>query len=168
MNMKSLGLLWSMIGVLGVTGVAAANTPQKPAATVSSGTAAKPKIDAGKRADILKMMQMTGAGNLGVQVMDQMFAAMSGNMTPEQKKTLEEIRKEVNPNELVELVLPVYDKYFTQDEIREIIKFYESPVGKKTIQNMPSLMREAMEVGQRWGMSLAERVQKRMDAKKKK
>lgn len=48
-------------------------------------------------------------------------------------------------NELVkELYCPLYDKYFTTEELRDIVAFYKTPTGKKTILVMPQLFRESM------------------------
>jgi hypothetical protein len=39
--------------------------------------------------------------------------------------------------------LPLYDKYFSEEELRQMVAFYRTPVGRKTIAVMPSLMQEA-------------------------
>jgi ribosomal protein L16 Arg81 hydroxylase len=38
---------------------------------------------------------------------------------------------------------PLYDKYFTADELKEIVVFYRTPVGRKLMESMPALMQEA-------------------------
>ena len=38
---------------------------------------------------------------------------------------------------------PLYDKYFTADELKEMVVFYRTPVGRKLMESMPSLMQEA-------------------------
>jgi len=43
-----------------------------------------------------------------------------------------------------EISVPIYDKHFTDSEIRELITFYRSPVGQKVITAMPELMMEMM------------------------
>ncbi|MBI3233981.1 MAG: DUF2059 domain-containing protein [Bacteroidetes bacterium] len=40
----------------------------------------------------------------------------------------------------------LYDKYFTQAEIEDYIKFYQSPSGKKFTQLMPEMQKEIMEI----------------------
>lgn len=53
-------------------------------------------------------------------------------------------KKEVNFNDLVTNVyLPTYSKYFSEAEMTEIIKFYNSPVGKKVSELSPTLMQES-------------------------
>lgn len=37
-------------------------------------------------------------------------------------------------------------RHFTEEEIGEILAFYETPVGRKTIETMPALMADTMEI----------------------
>lgn len=39
----------------------------------------------------------------------------------------------------------LYNKYFTEDELRDLIIFYKSATGKKSINIMPQLMQESMQ-----------------------
>ena len=55
-------------------------------------------------------------------------------------------------------MVPIYDKYYTEEEINQIIAFYNSPVGKKMISTMPLVMQESMAAGQAWGKQLAAKV----------
>ena len=52
----------------------------------------------------------------------------------------------------VDLFLETY----TDLEFREIIKFYRSPIGRKTIQSMPEISRKGLERGAAIGKSLTE------------
>lgn len=47
-------------------------------------------------------------------------------------------------SQIIETVYPpLYDKYFSEEELREMLAFYRTPVGRKSIEVMPSLMQEA-------------------------
>jgi uncharacterized protein len=54
--------------------------------------------------------------------------------------------------------VPIYQKHFSEEEIRETIRFYRSPTGRKVIQTLPMVMQESMAAGQQWGQELARRV----------
>jgi hypothetical protein len=45
-----------------------------------------------------------------------------------------------------EVALVVYDKNFTESEMQDIITFYKTPTGKKTLQALPAVMSESMEM----------------------
>lgn len=50
-------------------------------------------------------------------------------------------------------VAAIYRKHFTEAELKALIAFYQSPVGKKSLDTMPAIFQESSLVGQ----SLAER-----------
>ena len=50
----------------------------------------------------------------------------------------------LNFSEIIETVyLPIYNKYFSEEELREMLAFYRKPVGRRSIEVMPSLLEEA-------------------------
>lgn len=50
----------------------------------------------------------------------------------------------INP-EVKSLKYEVYKKYFTKDEIKELISFYGTPLGRKLIESTPLLLQELQE-----------------------
>ena len=56
--------------------------------------------------------------------------------------------------EFEDLVVPVYDRHFSSDELRQLIAFYQSPIGQKMITEQPAVLRESMEAGRQWGMKV--------------
>jgi hypothetical protein len=55
---------------------------------------------------------------------------------------------------MLDLPIPVYDKYLSDAEIKGLTEFYSSPVGQKMVQVLPKLMSECMENGQKWGQEI--------------
>lgn len=129
---------------------------------VTAGEKTKDSAKAAKRADIKKMMEVTGSGKLGVQVMNQMIGAFKQGQMDVPDKFWKDFMTEVNPNELVEMCIPSYEKHFTHDEIKQLLAFYETPLGKKMIKTQPAIMQECMIVGQEWGRKLGEKVAKKL------
>ena len=62
-------------------------------------------------------------------------------------------KNEIQFKDLVETVyLPIYRKHFTEQEIIELIQFYNSPVGKKLSALSPAIMQEsALSFNQSYG-----------------
>jgi uncharacterized protein len=73
--------------------------------------------------------------------------------------------KEVRSDELIDLVVPIYDRYYTLEEIGDLTRFYQSPVGQKTIKVLPKLSAEAIEAGQEWGRIVADRAMRKLKDK---
>ena len=136
------------IGVLCVLGGAAgaeASPPQKPGETQ-------------KQKDIRKLLDITGSGKLGTQVMTQMIGNMKKAMPQVPETFWANFMKEVHTDELIDLIVPVYDRNLTQSDVTELIRFYESPTGKKFVSVLPKITQESMGVGEQWGRELAMRV----------
>jgi uncharacterized protein len=61
-------------------------------------------------------------------------------------KFIQEVQQSVSFKELVEQVYyPMYDRHFSEGELKDILAFYESPTGKRTIAVMPQLVQESMQ-----------------------
>ena len=43
-----------------------------------------------------------------------------------------------------ELIYPIVDKYYTEDDLKNMIVFYKSPTGRKVLEVMPQMMTEMM------------------------
>ena len=49
-------------------------------------------------------------------------------------------------DEIIERILPVYDNNFSEQELSQLITFYQSPIGQKALAVSPKIMSEALEV----------------------
>jgi hypothetical protein len=38
---------------------------------------------------------------------------------------------------------PIYDKYFSSDDLKELVAFYKSPIGEKFVKLMPQIYQES-------------------------
>jgi hypothetical protein len=131
-----------------------------------------------KRADIERLLEMTGALAIGQQmssaVVEQMIGFLRKARPDIPERVLEVLPAEVdaviseNVGAIKDLTIPLYHKYFTGEEIKGMIQFYSTPLGRKTVQTMPQLMNESFEVGQQWGKSLGPAIQARVQARLKK
>lgn len=136
------------------------------------------ELSPGKRADIERLLEMTGALSLG----KQMAAMTAGQMAQLIKKARPDIPPKVldvlpeeigavfdaNIGSFKEAMIPLYHKYFTGDEIKEMIRFYSTDLGQKTVKVLPALMNESMSVGRKWGESLGPAIGERIKARMKK
>ena len=54
----------------------------------------------------------------------------------------------------------LYDRHFTEQEIVDLLKFYNTSTGKKMIEKTPTILEESMEIGRKWGIELAQKIEK--------
>jgi uncharacterized protein len=86
-------------------------------------------------------------------------------LTPEQRqKTIaqlngmaDEVFRQMPYDEMLDATAQIYQKHFTSSDVKGLIAFYQSEVGKKFLAEMPSLMQESMRAG-------GDIMQKRMPA----
>lgn len=121
-----------------------------------------PTKDTPKMTDVKRLLQLTGAAQLGQQVMQQLIPSFKQQMPAVPDRFWQDFIKEANPNELVDQVAVIYDKYLSHDEVKAIIKFYETPAGKKLVSVLPQVTQESMVVGQQWGRQLGERIARKL------
>lgn len=117
-----------------------------------------------KQKDIRKLLKMTGSGELGTQVMTQMIGSMKKMMPNVPEKFWTDFMKEVHTDELVDLIVPIYDRNLTHEDVKELIKFYDSPTGKKFVAVLPKITQESMVVGEKWGRELAQRMLQKLQS----
>jgi len=126
-------------------------------------TAATPESQ--KIKNIRKIMALTGSGKLGVQVVQNMVSSFKTTYPNVDPSFWNDFLKEVTPDELVNLVVPVYDRNFTDEEIEGMLAFYSSPVGQKVLAKLPVVLQESMQVGQSWGQELSKKIMLRLEQK---
>jgi len=60
-------------------------------------------------------------------------------------KMLDESMKAFPWDEVLEAMVPVYQKHLTKGDINSIVAFYSAPTGQKLLKEMPAMMGEAMQ-----------------------
>ena len=89
---------------------------------------------------------------------DQMASMMALTLDDSEKELLS---KEVMGS-LVDLLVPIYKNHFTEQDLKEAIELYKTPIGKKISEKTPIIAQETMQASMKWGMELAEKMQKYM------
>lgn len=145
-----------------VPGVAQSSAPAK---TQEEGAKPAAKVATEKEAAIRKLFEIQGTR----QSMGQVLAGMNTNMKPMLSKMLppgdyqdkliplffEKFQSKMKADDLIEMLIPVYDKYLSKEDIDGLAQFYQTPVGKKMVSVLPQLAVEtqaaAMNMGQELG-----------------
>ncbi|AEV31221.1 hypothetical protein (DUF2059) [Owenweeksia hongkongensis DSM 17368] len=118
-----------------------------------------------KEKDIRTLLELTGSAKLGIQALDKMLVSFRDIYPNVPTEFWEEVRQEVNPNDLVDMIVPIYDDYYTLEDILALIEFYKSDIGQKMTQVQSGILEDSMNVGRKWGEDLAKKVVKRMERK---
>ncbi len=60
-------------------------------------------------------------------------------------KMMDDSMKSFPWDEMMQAMVPVYQKHFTKGDIDAIVAFYSAPTGQKMLKEMPAMMSEAMQ-----------------------
>lgn len=132
--------------------------------TLRAQESAPAKASPEQEKEIRRMMEITGMTKLMNQVVGQMIASFQANWPNVPAETWNELQKELRAEDVIELLVPLYAKYYTAEDLRAINDFYATPAGKRLLEKMPQLTQESMAIGNRWGQEAAARVTKRLES----
>lgn len=127
--------------------------------------------DARFRADVEKLLEVTGAAALGTQlatlVSNQVLDSMKQQQPDIPERAIALIKEVLNaefskafegPGGMRAQIVDIYRKHFTHDEVIKILDFYNTDVGRKTASLLPKLAQEGAAVGQQWGAANMGRI----------
>ena len=124
--------------------VPAQNSPASPQSNSS--------IDPAKEADIRSLMELVGARDLVQdgsntaieQSREKLLATVPNNDKGQAfvNAFVASYQKKFDANQVTDQLLAIYDKHFTDDEIKGLLQFYGSPLGQKVAAETPKIGRE--------------------------
>src|SRR5208283_4322297 len=59
-------------------------------------------------------------------------------------KQMDDLIKNMPMDEMVQSMIPAYQKHFTKGDINALLAFYSSPTGQKMLRDMPAITAESM------------------------
>jgi len=111
-----------------------------------------------KRKEIDRMLQLTGMEKLMEQMKTQMISAFKTQMTEVPESFWTKFQEKMDVHELLEKIVPLYDKYYTLEDLKAVNAFYESPAGRKVLSTLPQITQESMKIGQEWGEKMGKQA----------
>lgn len=111
-----------------------------------------------KREQIEKMLRLTGMEKLMAQMKTQMIDNFRQKITDVPQDFWTKLEQRMDPKELLEKIIPIYDKYYTVEDLKAVNAFYESPAGQKVLSTLPQVMQESMKAGQEWGEKIGKQI----------
>ena len=122
------------------------NPPGKP---VSGDSAGSPTVDPAFAADIRRLLDDAGVAELMRQqinlAMQPTIALMkqNPNFSPQfVDETMQRAKEKLLGPEIEEMAIGAYAKFFTRDDIQQMIAYQESPIGRKIKQVNPQMLAE--------------------------
>lgn len=125
------------------------------------------QTDAEYKKTLKRMFEVSGSEAAYKAAITQMLGMFkqSQHVPPNVMAELEQEFLRTSLDELVDMLIPVYQKHMTRADLLQLIQFYETPVGVKFAQKTPLIMQESMQIGQTWGMKIGQEFEKRLKDK---
>lgn len=115
--------------------------------------------------DVRTLLKLTEVDQSAMAMVQQMGMLMKmGNQQIPDADIIAEMKK-VSTAGFTNAVIPIYKKYFTPAEVKEMIRFYSSPVGQKMAQKLPSITQDAMRGTQGWAEGEAKKMKAALEKK---
>jgi hypothetical protein len=133
----------------------AQTTPAAPATATPSAMHAKVK----------RLLELTGASNLGMQMIDGLIHNFKEGLPGVPDDFWTAFRAKIKADDMVEMIIPVYEKHLTEEDVDALIAFYSSPLGRRFVEKQPLILADTMKLGEAWGAKLADQVISDLHAK---
>jgi hypothetical protein len=120
-----------------------------------------------KEADARHLLELILPRDRVNQMLNDVIGAMKAAMPQVPEKAWQEVVGELHldADSVSRLYLPIYDSYYADDEIKQLITFYESPLGRKTLRDAPLIEAEAAHQGEAIGRELIKRITEKLRVK---
>ena len=76
-----------------------------------------------------------------------------------------EFANEMKPELLMQRIIPIYDRHFTEKEIDGLIAFYNTELGTKLISKQPVILSESNQIGLAWSQEILATIIKKLEEK---
>ena len=123
-------------------------------------------VDGAFRSDIEQLLEVTGSAQIGAQFANMMTAQMLEGLKQSQPSVPDvwfEVARQVLDEEftkafasggLTSRLVSIYAKHLTPNDVKGLLTFYRSDLGRKVIGVMPTVMQESSLAGQEWGREM--------------
>ena len=93
-----------------------------------------------------------------------LFLQQDPSLAKDLNEITAQMRTDLAPrfSQLTDEVAKLYATSFTEDELKAILTFYQSPVGKKLLERQPRIVDGSMQFAQDWANKLSDEVTAKM------
>lgn len=140
--------------------------PAEPARTqmAQDSSSDDANISTSKRKKALTLIEYAGTKAQAEAMIDQVFKVFlprikknNPDLNQDDIGRLKDVVRSVfleNIDGLRRKMVPVYAQNFTDSEIERLIDFFETPVGQKYAERLPTMMRQIGQIGRAWAKEL--------------
>ncbi len=118
----------------------------------------KSKETSSMKEDVIRLLEVTESIALSKQMLLPMLDTLSQTNPEIPQEIWKRLYDSFDADLIISEIVPLYLKYFTHEDIKNMLDFYTSPTGEKTIEIMPALIQESMVIGQALGRRVMQEI----------
>ncbi len=118
----------------------------------------KAAADAAFREDILKLIDTTGEARTAVKQMNDAIPMLRMQQTDLPPQYWDKFQEKFTVDRYAGMLAPVYQKHYTHDDIKGLLAFYETDLGRKVSETQPKVMQEVAQASMQLGMQISVEV----------
>jgi hypothetical protein len=117
-------------------------------------------------ADVRVLLHANGVENIAgtiaplvAQQLTLMFHQQNPNLSQRadeiiEKATISYMNNQSARDHLIDQLVPIYSKYLSKDDVRQLTNFYQSSIGRKLASVMPVIDLESANIGRAWAQGM--------------
>ena len=117
--------------------------------------------------EMLQKMADTMANQMH-QMLHEQFLKDKDRLPPDFEERMDKLMgdmfRDMPWDEMMQAMIPAYQKHLTRGDVNHMIAFYSTPTGQKLMREMPSLMADSMQLMMPIMQKYTEKVQQRVEA----
>ena len=110
------------------------------------------------KASVRKLMAVSGSDATLKMIPEQILEQQAPALPESVKAEIQAMFSEEALLSLMDRMVPIYAKYYTQQDMDDLIAFYDTPLGKKLSTVQPQITLESMSVAQQWAAEIGQKV----------
>jgi uncharacterized protein len=122
--------------------------------------------ESSKERDVRRLLQLNGTLGLAEQVRTQFVHDARQIYATVPQTAIMDFGNRIKADDFYALMVPIYARHFSHEEINQLIAFYESPVGRKLIASLPAMNVEAQDATAQWTRELTQQLVQELRAKR--
>jgi tetratricopeptide (TPR) repeat protein len=117
---------------------------------------AQDATESDRHANTRRLIELTGDAETANRFLDM----AEGSLPPDRRNEFRKLREAGFVASLMDGMLPIYEKYFNDEEVMALIKFHESAIGRKFHSLQPEMVKDVVASSQKAVMEAMQRVQR--------
>lgn len=115
-----------------------------------------------KEADIIKLLNLVRAYDIPESIVNDIINSYKAMLPMVDSTYWQSLREEADIDGVIKKLVPVYDKIFNDKEIKELIKFFETPTGKKWVATFSEANDEVIKIFEQWSGEVFKKLNDKM------